>query len=1086
MTAHADHEDYLFRQQIADLAPFVSDLIRWEDERQARKLIFIPSQSYVPEAVRTALGSRFQNIYAEGYPPSQLVQADEGQLEDVAWHLANYRRYADRRFYKGKEYANILECLAQRKAAALFATKDTPAQEIHVNVQALSGTPANLGVYWTLMEPGDTFMGLDLYQGGHLSHGSEFNISGQRYQVVSYGVDPKTERLDYDAIRDLALEHRPKIIVAGYTSYPWAPDWQAFREIADACGAYLMADISHVAGLTSAGAYPNPIGLADIVTFTTHKTMMGPRGAVVMTTDEDLASQIDLAIFPGEQGGPHVNKFAAMAVAFEIARTDQFRQLQKQIVKNAQALAEGLSNRGLRLAYGGTDTHLLLLDLKSISVPAAQPTGQEYPVWGEPAVRILDLAGMVANKNTIPGDLETSLATGIRLGTPWLTQRGLVEKDMDEIAGLISNLLTHLKPFSYNGLVGVLPRAKVEREVLEEVRAGVAVIAARAGIDFEVEGIGYPHYLDPQELGEDQKSRIKVTGYRAKQFLNQLVTGNLLDLSLDGKMASYLLDASGGLIAEIVVRRCPVDEEGRDCYLINCGSDKLADVLSWLRGISDGYTFFDEGDIYRKVEGPVMVELVPADKDQFSSEATPGTPALDLYQADPERFDLTKPYFVGQAALANVAPESTADDWVWAEKDSELKKTELHGVHDALGAKLVPFAGWEMPVRYTSVMEEHQAVRTGAGLFDVAHMGVFEITGPNATTFLDTVFSNYAAWLNDGESLYGYFLAPDGSVIDDGIVYRVRQDYYYLVINASNEEKDWNWLNAVNEGQVILDPQRPWVKLEAPAVLRNLKDPKSGKDQKRDIALQGPASLATLQALTDDPALKKSLARLRRTALMSCELAGIPLVIARTGYTGENWGFEILVHPDHMEKLWQMILEVGEPLGVKPAGLACRDSTRIEAGLPLYGHELAGPLEITPIEAGFPGYVKYHKPFFIGRDALLARENDREREIVRFRCNQKRTRRPNMLDPVVDDHGMEVGHVTSCSVDVSGYLVGLALVNCRCTEPGTSLRVFPLQGKSLEEGLLTGNKVALPVDVTVLSRFPEKDGQQPRWMTGED
>jgi glycine hydroxymethyltransferase len=307
-----------------------------------------------------------------------------------------------------------------------------------------------------------------------------------------------------------------------------------------------------------------------------------------------------------------------------------------------------------------------------------------------------------------------------------------------------------------------------------------------------------------------------------------------------------------------------------------------------------------------------------------------------------------------------------------------------------------------------------------------------------------------------------------------------------LIINASNEEKDWNWLNAVNDGVVVLDLDRPWIKVEAPAVLRNLKDPESGKDQKRDIALQGPASLPTLQAMTDDPAVKKKLARLRRTALMSCELSGIPLVIARTGYTGENWGFEILVHPDQMVKLWDTILEVGEPLGVKPAGLACRDSTRIEAGLPLYGHELEGPLSVTPVEAGFPGYVKYHKPFFVGRDALLAREKDRVRELVRFRCNLKRTRRPNTLDPVVDDHGAEVGQVTSCSVDVSGYLVGLALVNKRCCQDGYSLRIFPLQGKTLAEGLLTENKVVLPVEVTVLSRFPEKDGQMPRWMTGED
>ncbi len=1081
-----EFDDFLFRQDIEQAAPFVAELIHWEDERQARKLIFIPSQSYVPRAVRSALGSRFQNIYAEGYPPSQLIRADARELEDVAWHLANYRRYADRRFYKGKEYANLVECLAQRRAAELFATPDTPAEEIYVNVQSLSGTPANLAVYWTLLEPGDTLMGLDLYQGGHLSHGSEFNISGQRYQVVSYGVDPETERLDYDAIRELALEHRPRIIVAGYTSYPWAPDWAEFREIADACGAYLMADISHVAGLVSAGVYPSPLGIADVVTFTTHKTLMGPRGAVVLTTDEELAGQIDLAIFPGEQGGPHVNKFAAMAVAFQIARTDKFRKLQKQIVANARALAEGLTSRGLRLAYGGTDTHLLLLDLKSIPAPAALPTGQEYPIWGEPAVRILDLAGMVTNKNTIPGDLETSLATGIRLGTPWLTQRGLKEQDMDEIAGLMTRLLTNLKPFAYQGLAGVLPRAKVDGKVLEEVRAGVAEIAARAGIDFQIEGYGYPHYQELKDNGGERPSRIKVSGFRARQFLDQLVPANLLKLKTDEKITSYLLDSTGELLAEAVIKRCQMDEAGRDCLLINCAGDSMVRVLSWLRGISDGYTLFDRKDLYRKVEGPVVVELVPAEKGYFMPDIRPGIPAAELFQANPGRFDLSKPYFVGQDVLADVAPEAAAEPWVWEEPESELKKTELHGVHQEMGAKLVPFAGWEMPVRYSSVLEEHQAVRTAAGLFDVAHMGVFEISGPNATTFLDMVFSNYVAWLDDGESLYGYFLAPDGSVIDDGILYRLRDDYYYLVINASNENKDWDWLNAVNDGRAIIDAERPWVRVEYPAILRNLKDPGSGKDQKRDIALQGPASLAILQALTDDPALKKSLARLRRTALLDCQLAGIPLVVARTGYTGENWGFEILVHPDQLEKLWKAILKAGEPLGVKPAGLACRDSTRIEAGLPLYGHELAGPLEISPVEAGFPGYVKYHKPFFVGRDALLAEEKGRQREIVRFRCNLKHTRRPSSLDPVVDEHGAQVGQVTSCSLDASGYLVGLALVHRRCAGEGTALRIFPMQGKSLQEGLLRGSKVILPVEVTVLSRFPEKGGQRPRWTRGED
>lgn len=1084
--SNKDFDDFLFRQEIEEAAPFVADLIRWEDERQARKLIFIPSQSYVPQAVRDALGTRFQNLYAEGYPPSKMVLEDEEGLRDIAWHLANYRRYADRRFYKGKEYANILECLAQRKAAHLFATEEIPADQIHVNVQALSGTPANLGVYWSLMEPGDTFMGLDLYQGGHLSHGSEFNISGQRYNVVSYGVDPDTERLDYDAIRDLALKHHPKIIVAGYTSYPWAPDWSQFREIADACGAFLMADISHVAGMAAAGVYPNPVGIADVVTFTTHKTLMGPRGAVVMTTDEDLAGKIDLAIFPGEQGGPHVNKFAAMAVAFELAKTDQFKTLQRQIVKNAKALAEGFTKRGLRLAYGGTDTHLLLLDLNSIPVPSALPTGMDYPVWGEPAVRILDLAGMVANKNTIPGDLETSLATGIRLGTPWLTQRGLAEKDMDTLAGLMHKLLSNLKPFVYQGLAGMLPRAKVDLKVLEEVRSEVVEIAGKAGIDLVVEGFGYPHYQDFEAVDAAAPHQINVTGFRSRQFLDQLITSNLMGLAVGEKTNSYFLDAEGTLLAEVEITRVEPDARGRDGYLISSQTAETGNLLSWMRGISDGYINFDQKDIFRKVEGPVILELVEEQSKPYQAEISAGAAIKNLYQGHPEYFDLSKPYFIGLDSLKVDLPGDQQKEWVWDEKESPLKKTELNDVHQKLGGKLVPFAGWEMPVRYSSVKGEHQAVRNSAGLFDVAHMGVFEISGPNATPFLDLVFSNYAAWLDDGQSLYGYFLKPDGSVIDDGIIYRVSADYYYLVINASNEEKDWDWINAVNEGKVTIDEDRPGIRVEAPAVIRNLKDPASGKAQKRDLALQGPRSLDTLQALVDDPVVKRALSRLRRTELMSCDLGRIPLVIARTGYTGENWGFEILVHPGQMAKLWNLILEAGEPFGVKPAGLACRDSTRIEAGLPLYGHELAGPLGITPVEAGFPGYVKYHKPFFIGRDALLAREESRQREIVRFRCDQKRTRRPKELDLIINKDNQQVGQVTSCSMDVEGNLVGLALVDRQLTSPGTALTVCTAAGGSRGDCLLIDGQSVLPIAITVLTRFPEKDGLKPAWMAGED
>ena len=1075
--------DFLFRADLEELDPFMADLIRWEQERQARKLILIPSESYAPKAVRQALGSVFQNVYAEGYPPLRMTRDPEERLQDVAWQLAFYRRYADRRFYKGVDYVHLVECLAQRRCAELFAHDSVRPEHIFVNVQPLSGAAANLAIYQALMKPGDVLMGMDLFQGGHLTHGSEFNVSGKWYRRVSYGVDPKTERLDYDAIRELARQHRPRVIVAGYTSYPWAPDWHAFRSIADEVGAYLVADIAHTAGMAAAGAYPNPVGIAHVTVFTTHKTICGPRGACILTTDEALAQAIDLAVFPGEQGGPHVNKWAAMAVAFKLAQTEQFRRLQHQIVANARALADALQKRGLRLAYGGTNTHLLLVDLKSI------PTRTGYPVWGEPAARILDLAGVVVNKNTIPGDTLTALATGIRMGTPWVTQRGLTEEDMDTLADLIARLLFAIHPFAYNGLVGTLPRGKVDLDVLEEVRAGVAGLAQKAGIDLEYTPTGYPHFYSfgPEKTPTTYQSTIsqstisqstipqpttlRVTGWRARPFIQQVVTANIADLEPGQSRGARMRDRHGGLIANVVVQREEPDEWGRDRYLIIPTANGHR-VAAWLRALSDGYVLFDETDLYRKVEGPVVVEEVS------------GVPAPSVGgDAD---VDLTKPYFIGQSSLTEHVTHNTPyAEWHWEERESPLKRTPLYETHRRMGAKMVPFAGWEMPVWYTSVGEEHRAVRETAGLFDVGHMGVFEVAGPHATAFLDTVCSNYIAWLEDGQSLYGYLLDPDGNVIDDIMVYRRRADLYLVVVNAANEEKDWDWLNAVNGRRVVIDRARPWVQVEAPAILRNLKDPASGERQKRDLALQGPASLPTLLALADGEAFRTELSRLRRTDLLEGSLAGIPVVIARTGYTGEEWGYEIFVHPDQAPALWDRILEAGERFGVKPAGLGARDSTRTEAGLPLYGHELAGPFHISPIEAGFAGYVKYHKPFFVGRDALLAREKGREREVVRFRVAEKGVRRPQTGDPVVNRRGQLIGHVTSCSIDGEGYLVGMAIVKKQYNVPGTPIAIFPLGGKSLEEAT-AADRAVLPVEATVLTRFRGRAMEAQVWRTVED
>jgi glycine hydroxymethyltransferase len=1085
----------VFGKDLAEVDPDVADLIAFEEERQARKLIMIPSESYCPKPVREALGSVFNNVYAEGYPRLQMTRDEEELLLQFDHELSYYRRYADRRFYKGVEYADLIECLAQRRVAECFANERVSADEIYVNVQPLSGSPANLSVYEALLDPGDTIMGMALPQGGHLTHGSPFNISGRRYNVVSYAASRATEKLDYDEIMELALQHRPKIIVGGYTSYSWAPDWEKFREIADACGALLMADIAHTAGLAIAGAYPNPVGIADITTLTTHKTFFGPRGAVIMTTDEDLAGLIDNAVFPGKQGGPHVHKFAAIAVAAKIANTEEYKRLQHKIVDNCVALADGLQKRGLKLSYGGTNTHLLVVDLN----PLKSPEG--FPLKGEIAARILDLAGIVVNKNTIPGDADASEASGIRMGTPWLTQRGMGEAEMDKIAELIHRIIVNIKPFAYMGLTGPLWRGKIDLDILEEVKLAVEELASGAEVETPAQGIGYPHYYILREtsnhalsIAEGVKREasgmglLEVIGERATPFLQQVSTNDVSKLQPGESQRSFLLDAKGQLIDSISILRLEPDRWGRDHYIVMTNPENTARVKAWFRSLGDGYILFDEDDIFRKVEGPVVVKDPGEDailNIQYpisilhppSSILHPPT-GLSLYQAGHDSlFHVSKPYFIGQKSLESVRPKVEKEEWQWQEEEGELKRTVLYEEHLKLTKKVIPFAGWEMPVWYTSVSEEHKAVRETAGLFDVAHMGVLEVAGEHATAFLDAVTSNYVRWIGDGQSQYAYLLDPDGNVIDDVFIYRRTADRYMLVVNASNAEKDLAWLNAVNSGKYLIDREHPDIEIEGPAIIRDLKDPSSGEDQRVDLAIQGPNSLAILQSLTDDPKLRAKLARIRRTEFIETELAGMELIVSRTGYTGEDIAYELYVHPDNAAKMWNLLLEKGKDYGIKPAGLGARDSTRTEAGLPLHGHDLAGPYNISPIEAGFGSYVKFHKPYFIGRKALLEKEATRSMEILRFRMNERGVRMAKLGDLVVDKRGKYIGRVTSCALDTEGFQVGLAYVDKKYNREGTPIGIIPLPHdkvpptKPVEE-LALGDKMLLQEWATVLTRFP--------------
>ena len=407
------------------------------------------------------------------------------------------------------------------------------------------------------------------------------------------------------------------------------------------------------------------------------------------------------------------------------------------------------------------------------------------------------------------------------------------------------------------------------------------------------------------------------------------------------------------------------------------------------------------------------------------------------------------------------------------------RRTPLYEWHRAHTRHIVPFAGWEMPVWYTGVLDEHNAVRRAAGLFDVAHMGVFEVSGPHAIEFLDLVCTNYVRWYAPGESFYSYLLDPDGRVIDDLLVYRRETERFQIVVNASNADKDWAWLNAVNNGEVLLDRNRPDLRVLRPATIRNLKDPSAGPDRRVDLALQGPASLRILQSLTDDARLKDRLGRVRKTGLIECELGGFDLIIARTGYTGEEIGYEIFVHPERAVAFWETLLEAGKPFGLQPTGLAARDSTRTEAGLPLYGHELAGPFDISPSGAGFAGYVKLHKPYFIGRAAHMAKEETRTMQVVRFRMNDRGVRMPKTGDPVISKKGQAIGYVTSAAVDVDGVILGLAYVGSRYAKPDEEIGVYALPPKPLVErpnkaDLAPGDKVSLPDAATLLPRFPDK------------
>ena len=392
----------------------IQEAINKELSRQRDKLEMIASENIVSKAVMQAQGSVLTNKYAEGYP--------------------------GKRYYGGCEYVDVVEQLAIDRAKKLFGAE-------YANVQPHSGAQANTAVYFALLQPGDTILGMNLTDGGHLTHGSPVNISGKYFKIIPYGVDKETERIDYDELERLAKEHQPKLIVGGASAYSRIIDFERMAQIAKSVGAYFMVDMAHIAGLVAAGLHPSPVPYADVVTTTTHKTLRGPRGGLILCRDAEIGKQFNKAIFPGIQGGPLMHVVAAKAVAFKEALSDEFKVYQQQVLDNAKALADELVKKGFRIVSGGTDNHLMLVDLRSKNI-----TGKE-------AQFLLDEIGITANRNTIPFEpLSPFVTSGIRLGTPALTTRGLKEEDIREVADIIADVIENRE----DGAVIETTKAKVQ------------------------------------------------------------------------------------------------------------------------------------------------------------------------------------------------------------------------------------------------------------------------------------------------------------------------------------------------------------------------------------------------------------------------------------------------------------------------------------------------------------------------------------------------------------------------------------------------------------------------------------------------
>jgi len=1050
------------------VASQVEDSIVAERNRQLDQLVLIPSESICFPEVARAVESEFANIYAEGQSMLRLSRLPTFLAEDSDMFHAWHNRLSDGRFYCGCIEADRVELLAKLNIAkALALLPGSPAAaDIHVNVQALSGGPANLGIYTALLKPGDRLLSLDLTHGGHLSHGSPYNVSGKQYKALHYGVDvsaPTAERkLDYDRIRKVAKDYKPHMIVAGSSAYPYDIDWKTLRSIADECGALLHADVCHLAGMIVGGQLNNPLPYADVMMFTTHKTMMGPRGAVIVTKCAEMGRKIDNAIFPGLQGGPHMNSIAGIARLFELVlqNRDMFCQLQQRVKKNASTLATALQNEGLTLEYGGTNTHLLLIDLKPLTVRG----GGIHD--GETASRLLENVGLICNKNTLPGDKSSSDASGLRFGLPWLTQRGIDENGLKGIARITRELLSSATAFKVWAPSGdERARARVPYEQLQQSRADVLSIAR---------ALPYPARLSSPPATTaalvasfptvGDRTGFLVRGEKVKISLNQTVSCDVLALKQGESAHGYVYSPEGKVIDDVVVvnlgwkPNAAGSANGEEHYAVFPHSAKAGDVKNWLEALSDGYISLKNADPYMKVDGPFVVEGLQASTANSLKDKLSTGPVGD------HLIDVSKPFFVGCDAVAAWTAKALPT-WVYTPQ-SELKKTVLHSWHAAAKAKLIPFGGWDMPVEYpVGIFAEHAAVRAAAGLFDVSHMSALEVTGPNALPFLESVFANAASRLVDNEAQYSYMLRENGLALDDLYVYRINREKFMVVVNAGNFEQDWDWLTAVNEGRVSIDPKHANGKVPK-TVLRNLRD--VGQESLIDLAFQGPLSLQLLVELAANNEERAALQAGKLNDIHHIHVGGIPVRAARTGYTGEEIGYELFVHPTQATALWELLLEKGKSRGVRAIGLGARDSLRTEAGFPLFGHELEGPANLSLTEADYGFVSRFHRPFYIGRQAYIDRLSPRRQRLLRVTGQGRRMVRPGHA--ILDTAGKAVGVVTSAAFVDNGFnFYALASVaNDFSPASGAKIRSYRTSPDKVD-ATIDKNKV---VELNVLTRFP--------------